>query len=190
MRLQAHPLLLFIFLFFISTHNAVAADKSEVYFKELAVTGSTTHLLLFATIRNSKQVSLVQALHSGIPMHFTFFVELHQTKKNWPDKTINRMEFSHTLKYDALKEQYQIQTEEKENRKKQFCNLTDAMLAMNEINGLKVVNLAELTPGSTYVLRIKAELYEKTLPMNLHYIIPFISIWDLATKWHTIEFAY
>ena len=61
---------------------------------------------------------------------------------------------------------------------------------MNDINGLKVIQLTDLTPDSSYELRIKAELFKKTLPMNLHTVIPFISMWNLETDWFTIEFTY
>ncbi|MCK5071461.1 MAG: DUF4390 domain-containing protein, partial [Desulfocapsa sp.] len=60
----------------------------------------------------------------------------------------------------------------------------------NEINGLKVIELKNLIPDSAYQLRVKAELFKKTLPMNIHYLIPFISMWDLETDWFTIEFTY
>ncbi len=71
-----------------------------------------------------------------------------------------------------------------------FAELAKAMDMMNEINGLKVVELSKLTPDNSYKLRMKASLYEKTLPMNLHYVIPFISLGNVETDWHSIEFTY
>ena len=123
-------------------------------------------------------------------MHFTFFIELFRTRNNWPDEELTSMEFSHTLKYDTLKDRYQLKIEEQRNRKAVYETLAEAMEVMNEINGLKVIELTKLQPDSSYELRMKAELYEKTLPMNLHYVIPFISLWDMETDWHTIEFTY
>ena len=64
------------------------------------------------------------------------------------------------------------------------------MAVMNDINGLKVIELAKLLPDNSYELRMKAELLKKTLPMNLHYIVPFISMWNIETDWVTIEFTY
>ena len=191
--MMRHPTLFLIFLIsllFCSGNSALADSEQEVQFKDITITTSNTHLLLFGVITNGKSNELEQALHSGIPMHFTFFVELFRTRNNWPDEELTSMEFSHTLKYDTLQERYQLEIEEQKNRKATYVTLKEAMQVMNDINGLKVVELTKLQPDSSYELRMKAELYEKTLPMNLHYVIPFISLWDMETDWHTIEFTY
>jgi uncharacterized protein DUF4390 len=180
-----------LLLLLLLTGNSVLADSEQkVHFKDITITTSKDHLLLFGVLKNDKQKELEQALHSGIPMKFTFFIELIQTVTNWPDEELIAMEFIHTLKYDTIKENYQLEIEEQRNRKFTYTTLDEAMLRMNEINGLKVIELAKLLPDNSYELRMKAELYKKTLPMNLHYLIPFISMWDLETDWFTIEFTY
>lgn len=180
-----------ILLLLLSTGTCILADSSKnVQFDDITITTSKSHLLLFGVLTNNNPKELEQALHSGIPMKFTFLVELLRTKKNWPDEELVAMEFSHTLKYDALKENYQLEIEEQKNRKFTYTNLADSMNIMNELNGLKVIELKDLIPDSAYQLRVKAELFKKTLPMNIHYLIPFISMWDLETDWFTIEFTY
>jgi len=123
-------------------------------------------------------------------LQFTFFIELLKTRKNWPDEELVTLEFNHTLRYDTLNENYQLELEEQKNRKTTYNSLAQAMQVMNDINGLKVIQLNDLSPDSSYELRMKAELFTKTLPMNLHYVIPFLSMWDLETDWFTIEFTY
>jgi len=190
MRLLFITLLLVFSLVLPPGNNAYAETEKNVQFKDITLTTSTTHLLLFGIIQNEDQEKLVLALHNGIPMEYTFFVKLFGVKEQWPDENLADIVYSHTLKYDALKEQYQLTLEEQKNRKLTFNDLTKALLVMNEINGLKVVEFSKLTPGTTYEIHIKADLFKKTLPMNLHYVIPFISLWDMDTNWHTIEFTY
>ena len=188
-----HPLLHLTLLFsllFLTGNSVLAESDQEVQFKDITITSSNTHLLLFGVIKNDKHNELEEALHSGIPMQFRFFIELFRTRENWPDEELIATEFTHTLKYDTLKEQYQLETEEQKNRTHTYKNLDEAMQTMNDINGFKVIELKKLKPDSSYELRMKAELLEKTLPMNLHYVIPFISMWNLETDWHTIEFTY
>jgi len=188
-----HPILrilLLLSLVLYAGSSALAETDQEVEFKDITITTSNKHLLLFGVIKNSQHEELEQALHSGIPMQFTFFVELFRTRDNWPDEELISMVFKHTLRYDTLKESYQLVFEERKNRKTTYMNLDEAMAAMNDINGLKVIELTKLKPDSSYELRIKAELFKKTLPMNLHYIVPFISMWDMETDWVTIEFTY
>ncbi|MBV5268159.1 MAG: DUF4390 domain-containing protein, partial [Burkholderiaceae bacterium] len=68
--------------------------------------------------------------------------------------------------------------------------LSEAIKAMNEINGLQVVELSQLIPETSYQLRLKAILYENNLPMKLHRVIPFTSWWNVETDWQTVEFTY
>lgn len=192
-RLMRHLILhiiLLVFLLFLTGTSGFAETEQEVQFKDITLTTSSTHLLLFGVIKNDKHKELEQALHSGIPMQFTFFIELFRTRNNWPDEELKVMEFKHTLKYDTLKESYQLEIEEQKNRIFTYSTLEKATEVMNDINGLKVIELAQLQPDTSYELRMKAELYKKTLPMNLHYIIPFISMWNMETDWFTIEFTY
>jgi hypothetical protein len=171
-------------------NSALAKANQEVQFKDITITTSAHHLLLFGVVQNSHQKDLEQALHSGIPMQFTFHVELFRTRENWPDEELVSLEFNHTLKFDTLKESYQLEIEEQKNRTFNYSKLDEAMTIMNDINGLRVIELAKLLPDNSYELRMKAELFEKTLPMNLHYIVPFISMWNMETDWVTIEFTY
>jgi len=188
-----HPFLyiaFFLSMIFLAGSSVLASSSQDVQFKDITITTSNTHLLLFGVIKNDKNDELIQALHSGIPMRFTFFVELFRTRDNWPDEQLMSVSFVHTLRYDTLKEQYALELEEQKNRALTFKNLGEAIKTMNDINGLKVIELEKLEPDNSYELRLKAVLYKKTLPMNLHYIIPFISMWDLETDWYTIEFTY
>jgi len=192
-KIMHHLILKFILLLSLivcAENSALAKSDQEVQFKDITITTSIHHLLLFGVVQNSHQKELEQALHSGIPMQFTFYVELYRTRDNWPDEELVALEFNHTLKYDTLKESYQLEIEEQKNRIFTYSTLDKAMATMNDINGLRVIELAKLIPDNSYELRMKAELFKKTLPMNLHYIVPFISMWDMETDWVTIEFTY
>ncbi len=190
MRLPVYFSVFLVSLLFFIGSSAIAETEEKVLFKDITLTTSNTHLLLFGVIRNDKQEELEKALHSGIPMQFTFIIKLIHVQNNWPDEELISMDLTHTLKYDTLKERYLLTIEEQRNRKIAFAELIEAMQRMNELNGLKVIELAKLKPDTTYKIRLKAELYKKTLPMNLHHVIPFISLGDVETDWHNIEFTY
>ncbi len=167
-----------------------AAQMSGPHFTDIIVTTSDTHLLLFGELRNSLTNEMIDGLHSGIPVQFSFFVELEIIVKNWFNKRLNQIEFSHALRYDTLKQLYIVETGEISKKVHTTSSLDEAISLLNEINGLKIVELAQLKPDQTYRLRIKADLYKKTLPLSIHRIIPFVSWWDLNTDWYTVEFIY
>lgn len=192
MRLRYYNILIYT-LFLLFTAQTVLSDTEQIsspHFTDIILTTSDTHLLLFGELRNSLTKEMVDGLHSGIPIKFSFFVELEKNVKNWPDKELAVFSFSHKLSFDTLKNRYVVETEENNKKKSTSGTLDEATKNLNEINGLKIIELDRLNPDSTYRLRVKADLYNKTLPMSLHNVIPFISWWDLSTDWYTVEFTY
>jgi hypothetical protein len=170
--------------------SSVAVEEDSPHFSDVILTTSETSLLLFGTLNNGFTSEMIQGLHSGLPIQFSFFVELNKIRKNWTDEQIAAMEFKHTLTYDTLKETYKVEMEETNQKTFSFQTLAEAEKAMSEINGLKVYKIANLIPDQAYTLRLRAELYKKTLPMGLHHIVPFLSWWDIETDWYTINFNY
>jgi hypothetical protein len=65
-----------------------------------------------------------------------------------------------------------------------------AKKSMAEIKNIVVVPLRELSKDSNYQLRVKAELEKVRLPMYLHYVLFFVSLWDFETDWYTVDFTY
>jgi hypothetical protein len=191
-----HKLLFLVLpLFLIVLHlaaplRAEQVDYDDAYFSDLIITTSKTHLLFFGIVNNGINDEMLQGLHNGIPIHFTFLVELNKVQKNWPDLQLASLKLHHTLTYDTLQENYRVEASEKKQKSESFRELSEAIKAMNEINGLQVVELSQLIPETSYQLRLKAILYENNLPMKLHRIIPFTSWWNVETDWQTVEFTY
>lgn len=173
-----------------TTAFSTSPQLSGPHFTDIIVTTSETDLLLFGELRNSLNEDMIEGLHNGIPVRFSFFVELEKDRANWFDKELVSLEFTHSLTYDTLKETYVVDTEESPRRRRTAPSLEEAALVLNEINGLKIIELERLVPDSKYRLRIKADLHKKTLPLSLHTIIPFIGWWDVKTDWFTVEFIY
>lgn len=169
---------------------AGAESREEPRFGDLIATTSETHLILFGEIQNAFSQEMTSGLKSGVPVDFSFFIELLQKKENEKDYMLARMQFGHTLAYDTLKDTYTVELEEFNNRVVAFKDLGEARQSMSEVNGVRIVELARLNPGSSYRIRIKAELFNKTLPLSLHRIMPFLSWWDRETDWQTLEFNF
>ncbi len=181
--------LLSLILFTAQVSTSISNDRQGPYFADVIVTNSKMHLLLFGTLKNSFTEEMIEGLHSGLPIYFSIFVELNRTR-DWMDERLVSLEIKHFLTYDTLKEMYKVELEETSKKDFSFQTLQEAQKAINEINGLKVVQLTKLVPDASYSLKIKAELYKKTLPMKLHKFIPFVSWWDMDTDWHSISFRF
>ncbi|MBM9604330.1 DUF4390 domain-containing protein [Desulfopila inferna] len=179
-------IILVLLLLSVQTSISIPKRTIDPAFSDITVTGSKSHLLLFAMLKNAFTEEMLQGLHSGLPIHFSFFIELSQADS---ENSLISLETRHVISYDTLKETYKVEIEESGKRFFSYQSLDEAQKAINELNGLKVVELNRLQPDTPYTIRIRAELYKKTLPMGLHRVVPFISWWDIKTKWHSITFT-
>ncbi|MGB3212788.1 MAG: DUF4390 domain-containing protein [Desulforhopalus sp.] len=184
------PLILLLALFIPAHADSGAKTTGQATINDLTATTSETHLIVFGTLENSFTSEMIEILHSGIPLRFSFFVELYKTTEKWPDELVVAYNFKHAMTFDTLKENYRVTLEEDNNKVLSFRSLFEAQKQINEINGARVVELKQLLPDNRYKLRMRAELYQKTLPLSLHNILPFLSWWDVETDWHTITFNY
>lgn len=183
-------LIVLVIMIFSTIAGAQVTPEKKATINELTATSSETHLIVFGTLENSFTSEMTDLLHSGIPLRFSFYVELYKTTDNWRDELIIANNFQHILTFDTLKENYKVTLEEDNNKVLSFRSLLEAQKEINGINGVKVVELEQLLPDNRYKLKMKAELYRKTLPLSLHNILPFLSWWDIETDWHTLTFTF
>ncbi|MGB5232394.1 MAG: DUF4390 domain-containing protein [Desulfoprunum sp.] len=167
---------------------AGAEENEDAAIVDLTATSSDSHLLLFGSLRNSFTEEMLEGLHSGIPIRFSFFIELHQRTSSMADKLVVARSFTHILTYDILKETYHVELEEDRRKIHIFASLLDAQTVLNDLNGVKIIELSQLSPNAVYTLQVKAEIFNKTLPLSLQHVVPFVSWWDIKTDWHTLTF--
>ena len=70
------------------------------------------------------------------------------------------------------------------------ASFEEAQNLMTDIDSLTIAPLSQLEKGKQYQIRAKAQLNEMTLPLYLHYVLFFVSLWDFETDWYTIDFLY
>lgn len=157
---------------------------------DVVVANSTTDLLLYCSVANSFTAEMIEGVHNGIPVTFTFFVDLEEERAFLPDREVVSLSFDHTLSYDTLKEEYRVSFPADAGKSVSTLSFDEAKRLMAEVNGFKVTALSNLVPDRNYTLSIKARLAKKTLPLNFHYIVPFWHLWDFETDWRPVQFRY
>lgn len=177
-------------LFLVIAGSASPATAGDAVIDELIVTNSSKDVLLYFTVKNAFVPDMEKGVQNGIPATFTFFVELYRNRQGWMDQEVVSLSFTHTLTYDNLKDEYRVEFSEKNGRSVTTRSLPEAKKLMTEVNGFAVAPLDQLIPDKDYTLRVKARLEEKTLPLHVHYLIPFWSLWDFETDWHAVQFRY
>ena len=165
------------------------ALAQEARLTDVIVTNTRDDLLIYLTVEGAFTKEMEAAIKSGVSATFSFFVNLYRERNWWLDKRISAQTITHTIKYDNLKKKYRIQRSwEAEPQITQ--SFSEAQKLMTEVDSLAIVPLAELQKGTAYQIQAKAELSKRTLPLKLHYVLFFISLWDFETDWYTIDFVY
>ena len=92
----------FIILVFLGSLNPVALFAQGAMVKDIAVINSNTDLLLYFRVDNAFTPEMKEGVKNGIPITFTFFVTLTETRKGWPDKEIQSHTFEQKTYLDIL----------------------------------------------------------------------------------------
>lgn len=156
----------------------------------IIVTNTRDNLLLYMTATDAFPPKIEEAIHSGVPTTFSFYINLHRVRGMWFDEKITHITLSHTLKYNSLKKEYIVTRSWEGSRSIIVKSLPKAKELMTEVDSLVIVPLDQLEKGQQYQISAKAELSKMTLPFYLHYLLFFVSFWDVETDWYTIDFIY
>ncbi|MFZ5759171.1 MAG: DUF4390 domain-containing protein [Thermodesulfobacteriota bacterium] len=183
-------LLLLVASFILPVSKAAVLAAEGARIEELAVINSEQDLLFYCLLRDAFSPEMEQGVKNGIPVSFNFFVELYQTRDGGGERKVIDRSFSHIMTYDSLKEQFTVELEEHGGLALSFQELEEARSAMNRVNDFHLVELAAMEKRSGYVVRVRARLAKKDLPLNFQYIMPFGQLWTFETDWKSLAFSY
>jgi hypothetical protein len=157
---------------------------------DIIVTNNQEQLLVYFNTKGCFTPEMNKAILSGIPTTFTFLLEIYKPRSFWPNKKLSAVKLHHTIKYDSLREEFNLTLSERGNQTFPVKEFSKAQEIMADVSNIQLIPLKQLERNSQYQLRIKAELNKVTLPLYLHYILFFVSLWDFETDWYVVEFNY
>jgi len=169
---------------------AASAQAREATIEDIIITNTTKDLLLYCSIKNCFTEEMNRAIIKGVPTTFTFHVQLYKDRSYFLDKEIAEIKINHTIKYDALKNEFLLTLGSKKNSSTTVKEFFKAKRLLTELNGVKLASLDQMERGRQYYLRIKVKLNKVRLPYYLHYILFFVSLWDFETDWHEAYFSF
>ena len=180
----------YITLFVICLTLPGSAFAQDATLADIVVTNTRDDLLVYLNVEGAFKEKMKNAVLSGVPTTFSFYIALYKTRNWWKDKEIADIKITHTIKYDNLKKEFVIKRSWGNSEPLVTQSFEDAQKQMAEVDGLKIAPLSMLEKGGQYQLRTKAELSKVTLPLYLHYVFVFVSLWDFETDWYTVDFIY
>jgi len=176
---------------FFSIMAASAFGGSSIYpaVDKVVITNNPDSTQVSFEIKNAFTKDIEEGIKSGIPVTFTFFVEFYRKRGFWFDGTLANMTFRHTVKYDTLKEEYEIVQGEKPQNTVRVKEIEQAKKIMAGGDNIIIKPALALEKGEQYQLRIKATLDPINLPFPLNYMLFFVSFWNYETGWYEKEFV-
>ena len=173
---------------FMVSHGTAFAQEASL--TNITVSNTRDDLLLYLNLEGAFSEKLKKAILSGVPATFSFLAKLNSVRNMWFDRDIADITVTHTIKYDNLKKEFLVRRSWRNNEPEVTKSFAEAQKWMTEVNSLKIIPLGQLEKGKQYQLRTKAEVIKQSLPYYLHYVLFFVSFWDIETDWYTIDFIY
>ncbi len=168
--------------------HAFAGDKPEL--KDIRLANTRDDLITYFEVGGAFTEKTIQRVMSGIPTTFTFYVSLYRNEGTWFDKKMSDIEFHSTLKYSSMKKEFSVSRPWKSEKPVVTKSFDEAVQLMTNVNNVRVAGIHDMVKGEKYQIRIKAQLEKITLPLYLHYVLFFLSLWDFETDWYLINFTY
>ncbi len=173
---------------FLLLETAVFAQDARL--TRITVSNTRDNLLLYLKLQGSFTEKMQEAILSGVPATFFYYVSLHRVRGLWFDKELADIKITNTIRYDNLKKEFTITRLWKGEQAVITQSFQEAQRHMTEIDGLVVYPLQGLKKGGQYQIRTMAEMSKTTLPWKMHYVLFFVSLWDFETDWYTIDFIF
>jgi hypothetical protein len=175
-------------ILFFSTVPPQEAEGASL--RDIVVANTRDHLLLYFYVEDCFTPDVIKAIENGITTTFTFYVKLYEVKRFWWDREVADLKLYHSIYFDNLKRNYTVTTPENNQQVITSDDFDDAQKMMSSVVGLKVTDLQNLQKGRRYQIRMMAELDKIKLPLYLHHVLFFLSLWDFKTDWYTFDFRY
>lgn len=128
--------------------------------------------------------NIYQAIESGVPMTFTFDVELRQENTIWADTLVNSNVIEHTIKYDSLKKVYRFSEFGKGIKRKVITrNKENYQKLMLTLNNIPIASTRRLDENKKYYVRVKADLDTDHLWFPFNHLFLFLPFNDFEATW-------
>ncbi len=188
-RIIIFSIAIFTSLFSIIAAPAFGDSSMDPAVDKVNIINKSDSVQVSFEVKNAFTKDIEDGIKSGIPTTFTFFIEILQKQDLWFDEKLAEMTFRHTIKYDTLKEEYEIVQGEKPQNTMRIKEIEQAKKIMAGGDNIIVKPVTALKKGKGYQLRIKATLDPVNLPFPLNYMLFFVSFWNYETDWYGKEFV-
>ena len=128
--------------------------------------------------------TIKEAIENGVPMGFTFEIELRQDNTAWIDSLISSNKVRHRVQFDSLKKMYRF-SEFGKNVRRNIITRKDwrYQQLMLTLQNIPIAPIYKLDPNEKYYVRVKADLETDRFWFPFNYIFFFVPFSEFETSW-------
>ena len=128
--------------------------------------------------------SIMDAIENGIPISFTFIVELRQKNTLWNDTLVSSNTINHTIQYDSLKMVYRFSESGKSIKRKIITrNKENYQKLMLTLENIPIASTRRLTSNEKYYIRIKANLETNHISFPFNHLFSLLPFNNFEAAW-------
>jgi len=166
--------------------QALAADAIEVRSASLARSPAGDGWLLSADFSVPLQTQQGDAINRGVTLYFTVDFQLIRPRWYWWDEKVAQASRTYRVSYHALTRQYRLTHDALLPRS--FDTLGEALDAMSQLRGWKVLDAGEVQKGGEYEAGVRMRLDTSLLPVPLQAGTIANRDWTLQAEWKRFRF--
>ena len=175
-------LILIFFLFIPAPIPSAFADSPNIVNIGVATKGK--YVVMNARLIDGFTEKITEAIESGVPMGFTFEIELRKENTAWVDSLVSSNTIRHKIQFDSLKKAYRFSEVGKNVRRKVITRkMSRYQKLMLTLKDIPITPLFRLNPDEKYYVRVKADLETDRFWFPFNYIFFFVPFSDFETSW-------
>jgi hypothetical protein len=177
------PAFILGFILFVAAPNpSVFADSPNIVNIGVATKGN--YVVMNARLIDGFTEKISEAIESGVPMGFTFKIELRKENTAWVDSLVSSNTIRHKIQFDPLKKAYRFFEVGKNVRRKVITrNMSRYKKLMLNLKDIPIAPIFRLNPDEKYYVRVKADLETDRFWFPFNYIFFFVPFSDFETSW-------
>lgn len=132
---------------------------AEIRISNLAVFFNDFEVTVQVVLLGAIPAPLHESLHSGVPTHVRFHVELWQYSRFWVERLIQRRTVERQLTYNVLTKEYRVTSVEGEQREPYLTkNLREAQRVLSDLRVARLAPGAALDSKELYYVRVRSDV--------------------------------
>ena len=175
----------FILSFFLFIPTAIPSAFAESpNIVNIGVATKGKYVVMNARLIDGFTEKITEAIESGVPMGFTFEIELRKENTAWVDSLVSSNTIRHKIQFDPLKKAYRFSESGKNVRRKVITRkMSRYQKLMLTLKDIPIAPLFRLNPDEKYYVRVKADLETDRFWFPFNYIFFFVPFSDFETSW-------